>query len=783
MMGRQHSRLRMVACAALAIALIALPSMAYALVADGFEPDNTFAEARLRPSDGSREEHTIFPSLDQDWFKFVAISGHEYDLQTGPGAALPSLNFDTGLWIFDTDGTSQLAYNDDAGPANYSRLAWTAPADGTYYVRVARYSLTAGEGTYGLRIKDVTGLSTGTISGTVRGAGVPLAGATVAYADAWLAGMNVWSTVTASSEGTYTIEGLAPGEYTVAFRQTGWAFQYYYLAKTARTATTVVLGSGGAVTGIDGALHVPKPVRGATTSERMSLGGAFVFEDARLGAQSTGDHQIPGGAWDPEISGDGRYVAFVSNDSSVVPNDSNNDDDVFVRDTVSGETTCATLDPDGLPGSGSEASINRNGRYVAFSSWSSAWGYTAGEERQVYVRDMVSRETTCVSLTPEGDFPNDGADSPAISADGRHVAFVSVASDIVGEFGNNYEQVYVRDLDSRETTCVSVTPGGAPGEYASYDPSISADGRWVVFGSEASDLVAGDTNDSPDVFLRDMQTGVTTRLSVTPSGAQVAYGSYWPKISTDGRYVAFSSSGSIDGVNPSGMEGLFWLDRVAGRAVRVTSDAASPSDWAVSGNGRIVAFSDDRDVVELDDYNGYQDVFVKDMVNGRMGIVSLTATGTMSNGDSDELGLSEDGKYVVYESEASNLVADDTNEREDVFRAAVDLPAPVVVGTIARPWSPYRVGRGRSFEVYGWIRPLHRAGINVAAVKFYRLQKGKWVLKKTFWAKSFNRSYWSQTKYAVRLRMYQKGYYKIVATHTADGGSTLVSPVRFMYVR
>jgi hypothetical protein len=104
-------------------------------------------------------------------------------------------------------------------------------------------------------------------------------------------------------------------------------------------------------------------------------------------------------------------------------------------------------------------------------------------------------------------------------------------------------------------------------------------------------------------------------------------------------------------------------------------------------------------------------------------------------------------------------------------------------GSIQRPWSPYRVRAGRSFEVYGWIRPLHGSTRRFAAVRFYRLQKGKWVLRKIFWASAYNRPYWDSTKYAVRLRIFQRGYYKIVATHTADNRSTLVSPVRFMWVR
>jgi heme exporter protein D len=177
-MRGMRARFVWIACVATVVALLALPSMAYALAVDAFEPDNAASEARLRPSDGTIEEHTIFGSYDQDWFKFTAVMGRDYVLQTVPTAAAPSVSFDTGLWLFDTDGTALITYNDDYGMRYYSEIVWTAPADGIYYVRVAYYSLRSGVGAYGFRITDVTGLVPGTISGTVRAGGAPAGGAT-----------------------------------------------------------------------------------------------------------------------------------------------------------------------------------------------------------------------------------------------------------------------------------------------------------------------------------------------------------------------------------------------------------------------------------------------------------------------------------------------------------------------------------------------------------------------------------------------------------------------------
>jgi Tol biopolymer transport system component len=162
----------------------------------------------------------------------------------------------------------------------------------------------------------------------------------------------------------------------------------------------------------------------------------------------------------------------------------------------------------------------------------------------IFVRDTVTGRTTRVSVSSRERQANAGSQQASISADGRYVAFVSFASNLVAGDTNGTWDVFMRDTAKGKTTRVSVSSGGQQGNDQSGTPSISADGRYVAFYSYASNLVAGDTNGKADVFVRDTVTGRTTRVSVSSRERQGNGYSYEPSISTDGRYVAFYSLAS-----------------------------------------------------------------------------------------------------------------------------------------------------------------------------------------------------------------------------------------------
>jgi len=247
------------------------------------------------------------------------------------------------------------------------------------------------------------------------------------------------------------------------------------------------------------------------------------------------------------ISADGRYVAFNSSASNLVSGDTNSERDVFVHDRQTGQTTRVSVASAGTQGNGrpEHLSISPNGWHAAFESYASnlVSGDTNGD-KDIFVHDRQTGQTTRVSVASDGTQGNRGSWYPSISVDGRYVAFESWASNLVSGDTNGYGDMFVHDRETRETIRVSVASDGSQGNERSEDASISADGRYVAFGSAASNLVSGDTNGAYDMFVRDRQTGQTTRVSVASDGTEGNYGSHQSSISADGHYVAFHSVAS-----------------------------------------------------------------------------------------------------------------------------------------------------------------------------------------------------------------------------------------------
>jgi Tol biopolymer transport system component len=240
-------------------------------------------------------------------------------------------------------------------------------------------------------------------------------------------------------------------------------------------------------------------------------------------------------------------VAFNSDASNIVPGDTNNSFDIFVRDRLTNTTTNVSVDSAGNQGDGQSftPSISADGRFVAFIS--NASNLVPGDTNRytdIFVRDTLTNTTTRVSLDSAGNQGNYHSYNPSISADGRFVAFSSVASNIVPGDTNNSFDIFVRDRLTNTTTGVSVDSAGNQGNLQSGSPSISADGRFVAFTTNASNLVPGDTNINRDIFVRDTLTNTTTLVSLDSAGNQGNSYSIFPSISADGRFVAFYSKSS-----------------------------------------------------------------------------------------------------------------------------------------------------------------------------------------------------------------------------------------------
>lgn len=386
------------------------------------------------------------------------------------------------------------------------------------------------------------------------------------------------------------------------------------------------------------------------------------------------------------ISPDGRYVAFSSTASNLVPGDTNGEIDVFVHDRQTGETTRVSVASDGTQGNNYSyaPSISADGRYVAFSSGASnlVSGDT-NDKGDVFIHDRQTGETSRISVSSDGTQGNgDSINPPTISADGCYIAFASEASNLVPGDTNGAIDVFVHDRQTGETSRVSVSSdgtqsNGTQGDGGSAQPAMSSNGRYVAFLSNASNFVVGDTNREADVFVHDRQTGETSRVSISSDGTQGNRKSDYPlSISADGRYVAFPSGASnlVSG-DTNNAEDVFVHDRQTGGTARVSvaSDGAQFHDGyktAMSSDGRYVAFYSGSYYVESGSYYVEVDVFVHDRQTGETALVSpAIKVGYGNGGGGDLLSMSDDGMHVAFSSCIPNLVSGDTNDAEDVFVA------------------------------------------------------------------------------------------------------------------
>jgi len=360
------------------------------------------------------------------------------------------------------------------------------------------------------------------------------------------------------------------------------------------------------------------------------------------GVQGTGDS-----SW-PSITPDGRYVAFFSQASNLVANDTNAFGDVFVRDRQAGTTSRISVGSDGTEGDGHSGygAISADGRYVTF--YSAAGNLVAGDTndvRDIFVHDRQTGTTTRVSVASDGTQADGESVRSAISSDGRYVAFCSGASNLVASDTNGYYDAFVHDRNTGETFRVSVASDGTEGNLGMgsstcSDLSISADGRIVVFPSYSDNLVENDTNGKGDIFAHDLQTGETTIISVAADGTQGDFNPSNPEISADGRYVTFESRSStlVEGDTNNNVD-VFVHDRQTGVVTRasVASDGTQGNDtsWypAISADGQHVAFGSRASTLVAGDTNGVYDVFVHDLVAPPVAITDLQANAGSAAGE------------------------------------------------------------------------------------------------------------------------------------------------------
>jgi len=436
---------------------------------------------------------------------------------------------------------------------------------------------------------------------------------------------------------------------------------------------------------------------------------------------ATGSAQGDSNSLGRSLSADGRYVAFDSDATNLVvgdTEDTNGAGDVFVHDRVTGTTERVSEATGGAEGNGISvgASISADGRYVAFQS--DATNLVTGDTNNtcdtdgdlvfddnctdIFVHDrdtdadgvfdeVGATATTRVSEASGGAEGNGISVGASISADGRYVAFQSNATNLVAGDTNAMSDVFVHDRVTGVTERVSVATGGGQGDGISTPGSISADGRYVAFSSLATNLVSGDTNSRTDVFVHDRVTGATERVSVATGGVQGNHHSLNPSISADGRYVAFWSwaTNLVAGDTNGGFD-VFVHDRATGITERVSvatgggqgQGFSQSFTHSISADGRYVAFQSNATNLVPVDTNGAPDVFVRDRLTGTTERVSVAGGGSQGNGYSQQASISADGRYVAFNSDATNLVAGDTNDYFDVFVRGLDPTDPLGIDAL-----------------------------------------------------------------------------------------------------
>jgi Tol biopolymer transport system component len=374
----------------------------------------------------------------------------------------------------------------------------------------------------------------------------------------------------------------------------------------------------------------------------------------RVSVSTSGAQGSRGDSVRPAISASGRFVAFRSSAANLVSGDTNGVGDVFVRDR--------DTDRDGIfdePGavrtervsvSSTEAqangesvgllTISLDGRFVAFDSYATNLtpGATGGDSN-VFARDRQLGKTARISLATDGTPPNGGSIVQGISANGRFVVFFSLATNLAPTANGDLFDVFVRDRDtdrdgildepgSVRTSLASISTSGQPGNGDSSYSAISANGRYVAFQSGSTNLVPGDTNGRGDVFVRDLVAAKTVRISFSDSGVQGNGDSFLPDISADGRFVVFGSRATnlVSG-DTNGRWDIFWRDR----------DTDGDGIFGEPGAVRTV-------------------------------IASVSSAGMQANGNSSEPVISSNGRFVAFHSDATNLVPNDHNGVRDIFR-------------------------------------------------------------------------------------------------------------------
>jgi Tol biopolymer transport system component len=384
-----------------------------------------------------------------------------------------------------------------------------------------------------------------------------------------------------------------------------------------------------------------------------------------------------GASSNASISASGRFVAFQSDATNLVPGDTNANSDIFLRDRTKGTTTRESVGSFGTQGVGDNQNpaLSLSGRWLAFDS--DAFDLVAGDDnglRDVFWHDCKQGTTTLVSRASDGTQSDGDSESPSISANGRLVAFESGATTLVPGDTNGHLDVFVHDVKTGTTTRVSVSSAGIEGNGDSTAAVISANGRWVAFESDATNLDDFDVNAFTDVYVHDLVKGTTSLASLNADMVVGNDSSFARSISPNGRYLVFDSQATnLVFTDTNGVRDVFLRDlkTTVNQMVSLTANLdqgdGSSLRGSVSANGRRIAFSSNATNMVANDGNAASDVFLHDLKFNATNRASFPFAGGDADAGSTVPVVSANGRWVAFQSTATNLVEGDSNGVRDVF--------------------------------------------------------------------------------------------------------------------
>lgn len=392
------------------------------------------------------------------------------------------------------------------------------------------------------------------------------------------------------------------------------------------------------------------------------------------GIESNSDAFIAAGS----VSADGRYVVFTSDATNLVTNDTNNAFDVFVEDRWLKQITRVSVNNDGKPGdlNSSQPAISADGRYIAFSSYATNLvPNDTNNVADIFVYDQQTHQITCVSLDSQGSPSNGNSYNPTLSNNGHLIAFESEATNLVPDDTNKASDIFLYDIDTKQVQRVSVNSLGEPSNGNSFAPAISGDGRYIAFESLATNLSANDISPFSKIFVHDHLTQQTYLVSVAIRG-NVNGDSFAPSVSADGHYVAFDSQATnLVPTDINATSDIFIRDLQTNQTTLISHNANQEQGNAdsllptLSGDGRYVLFNSSATNLVANDTNGVFDTFQVDRTTGQIFRVNVNSTG--KEGDYGPFAmpaaLSQDGCVAIFTTSATNLVTNDTNGNFDVF--------------------------------------------------------------------------------------------------------------------